>query len=365
MNHASGKVVVGLSGGVDSAVAALLLQRQGYDVRGVFMKNWSEEDFGGPCLWEEDQASATAVAKHLNIPLVTWNFEREYRDRVFQVMLNEYRQGRTPNPDILCNREIKFDLFLRRALKEAPMTATGHYARTKAGRLYKALDSDKDQSYFLAAVTGKALKQTLFPLGELKKSEVRQIAKDAGLPNWDRPDSTGICFIGEKKMIGFLSKYVTAVPGEIVLTNGTVVGKHAGLQFYTIGQRHGFGTGLDQKKISSLVGAGQPMFVKAKNMEKNRLIIAPADQPEQLEVKEFIVSEPHWIGDACSFPWSGTAKFRYRQPDVPVTLFPEGDKLRVICQTPQRAITPGQYAVFYQGDECLGSAVIDNFTRAD
>ncbi|MEK7636781.1 MAG: tRNA 2-thiouridine(34) synthase MnmA [Patescibacteria group bacterium] len=360
MSQGSGKIIIGLSGGVDSAVAALLLQHQGYDVHGVFMKNWSADDFGGPCPWAEDQASAKAVGAHLNIPLVTWNFEREYRDRVFQVMLNEYRQGRTPNPDILCNREIKFSLFLGRALKEASFIATGHYARTKNGKLYKAADGDKDQSYFLAAVTGEALKQTLFPLGELKKPAVRQIAKDAGLPNWDRPDSTGICFIGEKKMIEFLSKYMTTVPGEIVLTDGTVVGKHGGLQFYTIGQRHGFSADLNQKKLARLVGAGKPMFVSAKNMEKNRLIIAPADRPEQLEAKEFIVSAPHWIGDACSFPWTGIAKFRYRQPDVSVTLLPAGDKLRVICQKPQRAITPGQYAVFYEGDECLGSAVIDN-----
>ncbi|MEK7537938.1 MAG: tRNA 2-thiouridine(34) synthase MnmA, partial [Patescibacteria group bacterium] len=207
MSQGSGKIIIGLSGGVDSAVAALLLQHQGYDVHGVFMKNWSADDFGGPCPWAEDQASAKAVGAHLNIPLVTWNFEREYRDRVFQVMLNEYRQGRTPNPDILCNREIKFSLFLGRALKEASFIATGHYARTKNGKLYKAADGDKDQSYFLAAVTGEALKQTLFPLGELKKPEVRQIAKNAALPNWDRPDSVGICFIGEKNMYDFLAKY--------------------------------------------------------------------------------------------------------------------------------------------------------------
>lgn len=353
-----GNIIVGISGGVDSAVAAYLLQREGYDVRGVFMKNWSEDDFGGPCPWEEDQASAKAVAERLKIPLETWNFEPEYRERVFQAMLHEYERGRTPNPDILCNREIKFSLFLNKALKSAPLIATGHYARTIDGRLYKAVDGDKDQSYFLAAVTGKALKQTLFPLGELKKTDVRKIAKEAGLPNWDRPDSTGICFIGEKKMIEFLSKHMSAVPGEIVLADGTVVGKHGGLQFYTIGQRHGFGADLDQKKLAVLVGAGKPMFVSGKNIGKNELVIAPVDKPEQLEVKEFLVSEAHWIRYACSFPWTGMAKFRYRQPDVAVTLLPEGQDIRVICQKPQRAITPGQYAVFYNGDECVGSAVI-------
>lgn len=354
-----GKIIVGLSGGVDSAVAALLLQQQGYDVHGVFMKNWSEDDFGGPCPWEEDQASATVVAKHLNIPLETWNFEKEYRDRVFKVMLHEYEQGRTPNPDILCNREIKFDLFLKRALKQAPMIATGHYARTKDGKLYKAVDDSKDQSYFLSAISSEALQHTIFPLGDLKKTEIRATAKEAGLPNWDRPDSVGICFIGEKKIIEFLSHYMTAVPGEIVLPDGTVVGQHGGLQFYTIGQRHGFGAFLDQKKLSKIVGAGKPMFVSHKDTAKNQLIIAPADQAEQLETKLFTVAEPHWISDSPHFPWSGMAKLRYRQPDVPVIIEVDERDIRVICRRPQRAVTPGQYAVFYQGDECLGSAIID------
>lgn len=360
MDQQSGKIIVGISGGVDSAVAALLLKNQGYDVHGVFMKNWSENDFGGPCPWEEDQASAQAVAKHLKIPLETWNFEKEYRNRVFRVMLHGYEQGRTPNPDILCNREIKFDLFFQRALEVAPMIATGHYARTRNGKLYKALDSEKDQSYFLSAVSSAALKHTLFPLGDLKKGEVRKMAKDAGLPNWDRPDSVGICFVGEKKMVEFLSKYITWNPGPIVLPSGEEVGRHRGLQFYTIGQRHGFGVDLDQKKLSKLMTPGQPVFVAEKRASTNTLVIAPADQPERLETKEFLAAEPHWISYACSFPWTGTAKLRYRQPDVPVTLMPEGDRLRVICQSPQRAVTPGQYAVFYQDDECLGSAVIDS-----
>lgn len=358
MDQHQGKIIVGISGGVDSAVAALLLQRQGYDVQGVFMKNWSEDDFGGPCPWEEDQASAQAVADHLHIPLQTWNFEREYRERVFHVMLHEYEQGRTPNPDILCNREIKFDLFLQRALTEAPVIATGHYARTKDGKLFKALDKDKDQSYFLSAVTKNALQHTRFPLGDLEKKDVRTLAREAGLPNWDRPDSVGICFVGEKNMVEFLSKYITWNPGPIVLSSGEEVGQHRGLQFYTIGQRHGFGVDLDQKKLSTLMKPGQPMFVTEKRVSANTLVIAPADQPQQLEVKEFLVSEPHWISYACSFPWTGTAKLRYRQADVPITLLPEGKNLRVICATPQRAITPGQYAVFYQGDQCLGSAVM-------
>ncbi len=359
MDQKPGKVIVGLSGGVDSAVSALLLQRQGHDVQAVFMKNWSEDDFGGPCPWAEDQASAQAVANHLRIPIETWNFEKEYRDRVFQVMLHEYEHGRTPNPDILCNREVKFDLFLQRALKLAPMIATGHYAITNDGKLFKGKDGSKDQSYFLAAVSSQALKHTLFPVGEMLKGDVRKLAKDAGLPNWDRQDSTGICFIGEKKMFDFLAKYLPVNPGEIVLSDGTVIGQHRGLQFYTVGQRHGFGPGLDQKKLSQAIGPGKPVFVTAKQTATNTLVIAPADQPENIEIMEFLVSEPHWISYSCSFPWTGAAKLRYRQADVPITLIPEGDKLRVICKEPQRAVTPGQYAVFYQGDQCLGSAVID------
>lgn len=355
-------IIVGLSGGVDSAVAALLLQQQGYDVRAVFMKNWSEDDFGGPCPWEEDQTSAMAVAQHLGIPLETWNFEQEYRDLVFKAMIHEYERGRTPNPDILCNREIKFSLFLNRALQSSPLIATGHYARTNDGRLRKALDDSKDQSYFLSAITKQALEHTLFPLGELHKTEVRNIAREAKLPNWDRPDSTGICFIGEKKMIEFLSKYIKPNPGNIVLSDGTLVGRHSGLQFYTIGQRHGFGADLDHQKIASTIGAGKPMFIAAKEVANNTIVIAPAEQKDMIELKEFFVSEPHWIRYACSFPWTGTAKFRYRQADVPVTLLPEGNRVRVICQQPQRAITPGQYAVFYQGDECMGSAVIEPMT---
>ena len=353
------KIIVGISGGVDSAVTAFVLKQMGNNVHGVFMKNWSEDDFGGPCPWEEDQASAKAVADHLGIHLETWNFEKEYRERVFKVMLHEYEQGRTPNPDIMCNREIKFSLFLDKSLQQAPMIATGHYAITRDGHLFKAKDGSKDQSYFLAAVSKKALQKTLFPIGDLLKGDVRKIAKDAGLPNWDRPDSTGICFIGEKNMFDFLSKYLPAKPGNIVLRDGNVVGQHRGLQFYTIGQRHGFGPDLDQKKLGAAIGAGKPVFVVEKNTEKNELIIAPTDKPEDIEVKEFLVAETHWINHACVFPWTGMAKFRYRQADVPVTLLPEGEKIRVICQEPQRAITPGQYAVFYQGEECLGSAVID------
>jgi len=354
-----GKIVVGLSGGVDSAVAALLLQRQGYDVRAVFMKNWSEDDFGGPCPWAEDQASAKAVADYLHLPLVTWNFEREYRERVFQVMLHEYERGRTPNPDILCNQVIKFDLFLNQALTRAPLIATGHYARTKDGRLYKAADRDKDQSYFLAGITSQALAKTVFPLGELTKTEVRKIAKDAGLPNWDRPDSVGICFIGEKKMHEFLAKHIAASAGDIILLSGVVIGRHDGLPFYTVGQRHGFGHLLDQQKVAKEIGAGKPLFIKDKDVDRNVMVVAPTDQPEILTATEFTLTDVSWINQQVSWPWSGAAKLRYRQNDVDVTVTYAEHRLTVSCREPQRAITPGQYAVFYTDDECLGCGVID------
>lgn len=353
------RVVVGLSGGVDSAVAALLLQRQGYDVRAVFMKNWSEDDFGGPCPWAEDQASASAVADYLKIPLQTWNFEAEYQQRVFKVMLHEYERGRTPNPDILCNREIKFSLFLERAKRIAPLIATGHYARTKDGRLYKGIDRDKDQSYFLAAVSSVALKRTLFPIGSLKKPAVREIAKKAGLPNWDRPDSTGICFIGEKKMVTFLSRYIAASPGPIELSDGTVIGQHIGLPFYTIGQRHGFSGMIDQSRVAQAVGAGKPLYVKEKIPTSNKLIVATTDLKEELASKEFILSEPQWVANQPTFPWIGRVKLRYRQPDISVMVRADRKNLRAICHEPQRAITPGQYAVFYHRHECLGCAVIE------
>lgn len=353
------KVIIGLSGGVDSAVSAHLLLQQGFDVRAVFMKNWSEEDFGGPCPWREDLASAKTVADHLRIPLDSWNFEPEFRRRVFQAMIEEYRRGRTPNPDILCNREIKFDLFLERARQQADSVATGHYARTHNGRLYRAIDDTKDQTYFLSAVSSAALKKVLFPIGELRKTDIRRIAKKAGLPNWDREDSVGICFIGEKKMSGFLKKYISDRPGDIVTEDGHVIGQHAGLHHFTIGQRHGFGPLLDPTVMPrALVRPGQPLFVVAKDIERNTLTVASKERVHLFNEKTFAVETPHWIRAPARWPWHGTVKLRYRQDDVACTVDKQEDEWRVTLDMPQRAVTPGQYAVFYDGDECLGSAEI-------
>lgn len=353
------KIIVGISGGVDSAVAALLLQRQGYDVSGVFMKNWSEEDFGGPCPWQEDQTSAKAVADHLKIPLETWNFEQEYRDLVFKTMIHEYEQGRTPNPDILCNREIKFSLFLAKALARAPLIATGHYAITKNGHLYKAKDGSKDQSYFLAAVSSEALGKTIFPLGDLLKGDVRKIAKEAGLPNWDRPDSSGICFVGEKKMMEFLGKYIKTNPGPVTLDTGDVIGEHRGLPFYTVGQRRGFGHAINQANFSKAYhGATPPLRVVSKDIVTNTLVVTPETELKKHDVRDFMATDLHVINPPWHFPWPGYAKTRYRQADIMVNVTIEGEKIRITCDEPQSGITPGQYVVFYQGDECFGSAII-------
>jgi len=348
------KVVVGISGGVDSAVAALQLKRQGHDVTGVFMKNWEEDDTATRCTAAEDLEAARAVCDRLSIPLRTVNFATEYWDRVFAYFLDEHRAGRTPNPDVLCNKEIKFTAFLAHALDlGADAIATGHYARIEkeagTAHLCKARDTEKDQSYFLYLLDQPALMRAQFPIGELAKPEVRALARDAGLPNAERRDSTGICFIGERDFKSFLARYLPAQPGEIRSVDGERVGTHDGLMYYTIGQRQGMGVG----------GPGEAWYVVRKDLARNTLIVAqggdhPALYSEGLEAKDL-----HWISNSPVASFNCVAKTRYRQPDqrCAVSLAP-GGTAQVVFEQPQRAITPGQSVVFYEGERCLGGGLI-------
>ena len=355
----AGKVIVGLSGGVDSAVAASLLLQQGYDVEAVFMKNWDEDDDAGHCPAEQDLADARAVAERLGVALRTVSFSTEYWDRVFEYFLDEYRAGRTPNPDILCNQEIKFRAFLDFALDlGADWIATGHYARIAGERdqrrLLKGVDANKDQTYFLYRLNQRALNHTLFPLGELAKPRVREIAGQLGFPNAGKKDSTGICFIGERKFKTFLSRYLPAQQGEIVSVDGERLGRHDGLMYHTIGQRQGLGIGGLRD------AGGDPWYVVDKDVRGNRLIVAqgkhhPALFREALEARDL-----HWIsGAAPAVPLRCHARIRYRQADQACEITAlEPAQCRVGFTTPQRAVTPGQAAVFYAGDVCLGGGTI-------
>ena len=355
------RVVVGLSGGVDSAVAALLLKDAGGDVHALHMTNWEDDD--GYCTAAVDLQDARRICEQLDIPLHHVNFAREYRERVFEHFLREYRAGRTPNPDVLCNREIKFGVFRGYAKRlGAERLATGHYARIRyVGtelQLWKAVDSNKDQSYFLHAVTEEALGETLFPLGELTKEEVRGIARDRGLNVFDKKDSTGICFIGERPFRDFLAHHLPARPGPIQTPDGQTLGEHAGLMYYTIGQRQGLG-------IGGLKGAGDaPWYVAGKGLDENILIVVQGEHP-LLYSDELDASEANWIGKAPGALertqlLSCRAKVRYRQPDQECGVRSTANgKLTVSFDEPQRAVTPGQFVVFYQDERCLGGAVID------
>ena len=352
------RVIVGMSGGVDSSVAALLLQQQGYDVHGLFMSNW-EEDEEGYCTSAEDFQDARAASERLGIPLHKVSFAREYRDRVFEYFLKEYKAGRTPNPDVLCNREIKFGVFFEYARRlGGELVATGHYARvtheSTGARLYKGADDSKDQSYFLHAAPGSALAHTLFPLGELKKTQVRALARDHGLENFDRKDSTGICFIGERHFQSFLARYLPAKPGPIQTPEGEIVGEHQGLMYYTLGQRKGLRIG--GRRDSS----EDPWFVAGKNLETNVLLVVQGHDHPLLQSRGLIADQAAWVaGHAPELPLKLAAKTRYRQADQACTLSQQADgTLRVVFDRPQRAVTPGQFVVFYLGDECLGGAVI-------
>ncbi len=354
------RIIVGLSGGVDSAVAAALLIEQGYQVEALFMKNWEEDDDEDYCSAAEDLADAAAVCERLGIKLHSVNFSAEYWDRVFEYFLAEYRSGRTPNPDILCNREIKFRAFLDHAQTlGADGIATGHYARIGAEhgqyQLLAGIDCNKDQSYFLYTLGQPQLALSLFPLGGLEKPEVRQRAERLGLSVANKKDSTGICFIGERRFSEFLGRFLPASPGDIVTTDGEVIGRHNGLMFYTLGQRQGLGIG-GRKGASD-----QPWFVADKDLTHNRLIVVQGHDHPRLLHRALEASQLSWVSGAPpDCPVELSAKVRYRQPAQTCRLTRiENGVARVEFAQPQRAITPGQSVVFYQGDICLGGGVID------
>ena len=358
---APGRVIVGLSGGVDSSVAALLLKEQGHDVVGVFMKNWEEKDENGVCTATADRDDAMRVADAIGIPCYTINFTSEYMDRVFSYFLDEYRKLRTPNPDILCNTEIKFKAFLEFAMgMEADFLATGHYARLDRAdgrlRLLRAADGNKDQTYFLAGLEGRQLERVLFPVGGLNKAEVRSIAKKAGLATAAKKDSTGVCFIGERNFKKFLMDFLPAKPGDTVDLDGRVLGRHDGLMYYTIGQRRGLGIGGKD------FGSGESWFVVGKDVKRNLLIVQQGEH-EELFSTSLVCDKLNLITKARpEGSFRCTAKFRYRQPDQSVTVTPSGDGCRIDFDEPQRAVTLGQWAVLYNGEECLGGGEIDGVT---
>lgn len=350
-------VVVGMSGGVDSSVAALLLKQQGYNVIGLFMLNWEEEDASGACTAESDYADVRRVCSLLDIPYYSVNFAKEYQERVFAHFLAEYAAGRTPNPDVLCNREIKFGPFREYALSlGADYIATGHYCgidHASDGRHYllKAKDCGKDQTYFLNQVTQPQLANVLFPLADLDKGEVREIAERNGLATAKKKDSTGICFIGERNFRKFLSEYLPAKPGKILSLEGEEVGEHCGLMYYTLGQRRGLDLG--GKK-----GESGRWFVVKKDLKDNILYVSHGDETP-LYSSECRVNGLNWIGiDPPISPFECYAKFRYRQGEQKVTVIPQGDEVKVVFAEAQRAVTAGQYAVFYDDKRCLGGGVI-------
>lgn len=352
-------IVVGLSGGVDSSVAAYLLLEQGYEIQALFMKNWEEDDEPEYCSAEVDLKDASEVCEALNIPLYARNFSSEYWDNVFSYFLDEYRAGRTPNPDIICNKEIKFKIFLEHAMEMgADHIATGHYAKIKFERdffrLYKAKDLNKDQTYFLYALNQAQLSRSWFPLGDLTKPEVREIAKKAGFSNFGKKDSTGICFIGERKFKDFLGKYLPAKPGEMKTPEGDTIGQHDGLMYYTLGQRQGLGIG------GSSTGSGEAWYVTGKDLNNNVLIVAQGHDHPMLYSDTLTAKNLHWIAEPPDMiPFQCHAKTRYRQQDQACTItLLEDDLCKVEFHNPQRAITPGQSVVFYRDSECLGGGVI-------
>lgn len=353
------RVIVGMSGGVDSSVSARLLLDQGYQVEGLFMKNWEEDDGTEYCTAREDLADAEAVCDAMGIHLHTANFAAEYWDRVFEHFLAEYRAGRTPNPDILCNKEIKFRAFLDYAMVlGADFIATGHYARRSddetCARLLKGLDANKDQSYFLHAVSGRQIARTLFPVGAIEKPDVRRIATQQGFINHAKKDSTGICFIGERRFRDFLQQYLPAQPGNIETDDGKVIGTHQGLMYYTLGQREGIGIG-GQKNA-----AEAPWYVVAKDLSRNVLVIGQGHEHPLMMTRYLRASTVDWVTGEPALPLQCHAKTRYRQPDQACTVARDDAGYVVSFAESQRAVTPGQSVVFYLGDECLGGGVIES-----
>lgn len=368
MNKSDIRVVVGMSGGVDSSATALKLKREGYDVVGIFMKNWDDTDENGVCTATEDYKDVQAVANQIGIPYYSVNFEKEYWNKVFEYFLDEYKKGRTPNPDVICNKEIKFKAFLDYAMDlGADYVATGHYARVERDddgtvHMLRGIDSNKDQTYFLNQLSQDQLQRVMFPLGEMEKPDVRQLAEEAGLKTADKKDSTGICFIGERDFKEFLMNYLPAQPGEMQTLDGDVVNTHDGLMYYTIGQRQGLGIGGSKEY------GNEPWFVIGKDLERNVLLVGQGFHHEHLYATHLEASDFSFTVKApTEAEFRCTAKFRYRTDDVPVTIKMKDDRTEAIVEfdEPQRAITPGQAIVLYDGEECLGGGTIDRAYKED
>ena len=362
MNKSDIRVVVGMSGGVDSSATALKLKREGYDVVGIFMKNWDDTDENGVCTATEDYKDVQAVANQIGIPYYSVNFEKEYWNKVFEYFLDEYKKGRTPNPDVICNKEIKFKAFLDYAMDlGADYVATGHYARVERDddgtvHMLRGVDSNKDQTYFLNQLSQDQLQRVMFPLGEMEKPDVRQLAEEAGLKTADKKDSTGICFIGERDFKEFLMNYLPAQPGEMQTLDGDVVNTHDGLMYYTIGQRQGLGIGGSKEY------GNEPWFVIGKDLERNVLLVGQGFHHEHLYATHLEASDFSFTEKApAEAEFRCTAKFRCRTDDVPVTIKMNDDRTEAIVEfdESQRAITPGQAIVLYDGEECLGGGTID------